>query len=127
MPPVKKTPETPETPDLTPAPPNISAEDLAAMRRKIEDYEAAEIQRETGAFTGVARCVNRACEKFDASAPIALRLEVKEMRGPDSPLVLSTSEYLHPVDDADLPCPKCGVGRAIMAQEPPAYAAMAPR
>ena len=64
---------------------------------------------------------------FDASAPIALRLEVKEMRGPDSPLVVSTSEYLHPVDDADLPCPKCGVGRAIMAQEPPAYAAMAPR
>ena len=123
MPPVKKTPE----PDLAPAP-DVNAEELAQLRARIEQYEEAERKRETGAFTGVARCVNQACEKFDASLPIALQLEVKEMRSEDTPaLVLATSEYLHPVDDADLPCPKCGVGRAIMAQEPPAYAAMAPR
>jgi hypothetical protein len=124
MPPVKKEPET--TP--IPAPAEITPEELAALRARIEAYEAAEKQRETGAFTGVARCVNQACEKFDVSMPIALQLEVKEMRSEDTPaLVLSTSEYLHPVDDADLPCPKCKVGRAIMAQEPPTYAAMAPR
>lgn len=123
MPPVKK----PAEPDLAPAP-DVNAEELAALRARIEQYEEAERKRETGAFTGVARCVNQGCDKFDASMPIALQLEVKEMRSEDTPaLVLSTSEYLHPVDDADLPCPKCGVGRAIMAQEPPTYAAMAPR
>ena len=124
MPPVKK---EPEAQDLAPAP-DVNADELARLRRIIEDYEAAEVQRETGAFTGVARCVNQACKAFDASLPIALRLEVKEMRSEDTPaLVLATSEYLQAVDDADLPCPKCGVHRAIMREEPPSYAQLAPR
>ena len=47
--------------------------------------QAADRQRETGAFTGVARCVNQTCKAFDASLPIALRIEVKEMRSEDTP------------------------------------------
>ena len=124
MPPVKK---EPEAENLAPAP-DVDAAELARLRRIIEDYEAADRQRETGAFTGVARCVNQTCKAFDASLPIALRIEVKEMRSEDTPaLVLATSEYLQAVDDADLPCPKCGVHRAIMAEEPPSYAQLAPR
>lgn len=122
MPPVKKAAE-----DLVPAP-DVNAEELAALRARIEAYEEAERQRETGAFKGIARCVNQACERFDVSSPIALRVEVKETRSEDTPaLVLATSEYLQAVDDGDLPCPKCKVGRAIMREEPPTYAQLAPR
>ena len=124
MPPVKK---EPEAQDLAPAP-DVDALELARLRKIIEDYEAADRERETGAFTGVARCLNHGCKSFDVSAPIALRLEVKEMRSEDTPaLVLATSEYLQAVDDADLACPKCGHGRAIMREEPPSYAPLAPR
>lgn len=120
MPPVKKEPE--------PVAPDVNAEELAALRARIEGYEAAERQRETGAFTGVARCVNPACKVYDTSQPIALTVDVKETRDEQIPaLVIATSEYLRPVDDADLECPKCGTGRAIMAEEPPTYAALAPR
>lgn len=116
-----------EADTLAPAP-DVDQAELARLRRVIEDYEAAELKRETGAFTGVARCVNQACETYDTSAPIALVLEVKEMRSEDTPaLVLSTSEYLHPVDDGDLACPKCGADRAIMQEEPRSYAPLAPR
>lgn len=122
MPPVKKEPE-----DLTPAP-DVNSDELARLRKIIEDYEAAERQRETGEFIGVARCLNQGCKSYDVSLPIALRLEVKEMRAEDTPaLVLATSEYLHAVDDDDLACPKCGHGRAIMREEPPTYAQIAPR
>ena len=124
MPPIKK-PD--EAQDLAPAP-DVNAEELARLRRIIEDYEAAEKQRETGAFTGVARCVNQACKTYDKSSPIALVLEVKEMRSEDTPaLVLATSEYLHAVDDTDLACPTCGKDRAIMQEDPREYAPMAPR
>lgn len=122
--PVKKEPET--TP--IPAPAEITPEELAELRARIESYEAADVQRKTGAFTGVARCVNQGCKDFDASKPIAVKLDVVENRAPDMPaLVTHTSEYLHAVDDEDLPCPKCGVSRAIMPEEPQTYAAMAPR
>ena len=123
MPPVKKEPDAPVQ-----VPVDASAEELAALRARIEAYESAERQRETGAFTGVARCVNPACKVYDTSQPIALQIDVKETRDEQIPaLVIATHEYLHPVDDADLECPKCGTGRAIMAQEPPTYAPLAPR
>lgn len=111
-----------------PAPEGVSTEDMAALRERIEAYEEADRRRETGAFTGYARCPNNRCEKFDTHAEVAMVCDVVETRAPDVPgLVLSTSEHLRPLDDADIACPSCEQPRALMREKPPTYPQMTPR
>lgn len=111
-----------------PMPEGVSETEMADLRQRIEAYEEADRMRETGAFTGYARCPNRSCERFEGLAEIAMVVDVRETRAPDVPgLVLATAEYPRPLDDADIACPACGTPRALMRDKPPAYPQMAPR
>lgn len=105
----------------------ISAAELKELRAKAAELE--EVKAASGGpFEGVALCVNRGCEDFDTSKPIALIKDIHEDRNPDFPeMVLRTSEHLRPVDDADLACPTCSEPRSIAETAPPTYQALAPR
>lgn len=106
-------------------PRDFTADERAALEARVAELEQEAAARESGAFTGVARCPNPGCEKFDSSSPIALREDVVNRYAEDIPgYVLTNAIYLVPIDDADLACPGCGASRSIAKAEPPAYPKM---
>jgi hypothetical protein len=78
-----------------------------------------------GELTGYARCMNVGCESYDQPRPIRLRRERTELRAADlANLLVTSSEYLIPLDDSELACGGCGQPCAIQETAPPTYAKM---
>lgn len=66
---------------------------------------AADATPAANEVTGIARCLNRGCERYDAPRPVQLRKHTVYHRAPGLPLIESSSTHLVALDDADLMCP----------------------
>jgi hypothetical protein len=86
--------------------------------------EAADATPAAGEVTGIARCLNAGCGRFDEPRPIRLTKETVHHRAPGLPLIESSSTHLCAVDDSDLTCDACGSPCAIQEHEPPVYQKM---
>jgi hypothetical protein len=87
-------------------------------------------------LAGFARCVNPACVEIDETGaqsgghyevdrPIQLVRETTQLKGYPgeafASMVITESEYVHPVDDMDLICPDCGQPCALIDKKPVVY------
>jgi hypothetical protein len=86
--------------------------------------EAADATPAANEVTGIARCLNAGCDRFDEPRPIRLRRETVYHRAPGLPLIESSTTHLCAVDDSELVCGSCGAPCAIQEHEPPVYQKM---
>jgi hypothetical protein len=74
---------------------------------------------------GFARCVQHGCERFQDDREIPIVIDLVEERDPQKAgMVISSTEYVIPVDDADLACPDCGQPCALTTGPAKTYARM---
>jgi hypothetical protein len=65
-----------------------------------------------GEIDGLVACINQVCDLFQEDRPIRLKVDrvsrTYKDQGGDLAFEATSTEYTHPVDDAEVVCPECG-------------------